>query len=170
MWISASHFVRNLRGFVTGKRRRDFVVRYPEELMDFPDAFRGMPVLVALSDGRPLCVACGLCAYACPTRCISIAPGETADAGNERYAESFEIDMGRCMFCGLCEEACPEEAIVMSPHVEIAAFDRASLVFDKKQLLVPAAALSPRLEFLRRARAAGDESNGTSGAASKDEA
>jgi NADH-quinone oxidoreductase subunit I len=84
------------------------------EQVDYPDAFRGMPVLVQLPNGEPRCVACGLCEFACPTDCISIVPGEIEGARIERYPEAFEIDMARCMFCGLCEEACPEEAIVMS--------------------------------------------------------
>ncbi len=57
--------------------------------------------------------------------------------------------MSRCMFCGLCEEACPEEAIVMSREVEIASYDRESMVFDKENLLVPEAMLKRRLDFLR---------------------
>jgi NADH-quinone oxidoreductase subunit I len=143
------HFFRNLRGFVTGRNRHDFVVQYPEERLDFPDAFRGMPVLVQLENGAPRCVACGLCEFACPTDCISIVPGELPDAGIERYPEAFEIDMSRCMFCGLCEEACPEEAIVMSREIELAEYDRDSLVFDKPKLLVPAKLLKRRLDFLR---------------------
>jgi NADH-quinone oxidoreductase subunit I len=53
------------------------------------------------------------------------------------------------MFCGLCEEACPEEAIVMSREVEISTYDRASLNFEKEQLLVPEHLLKRRLDFLR---------------------
>jgi len=148
--VTARHFFRNLRGFATGRNRTDFVVQYPEERVDYPDAFRGMPVLVALPDGRPRCVACGLCEFACPTRCIEIVPGELADAGIERHPETFDIDMSRCMFCGLCEEACPEEAIVMSREVEIAGYDRASMHFSKEQLLVPADLLKRRIDFIRR--------------------
>jgi NADH-quinone oxidoreductase subunit I len=147
--VTSRHFFRNLRGFVTGKNRTDFVVQYPEERVDYPDAFRGMPVLVQLENGQPKCVACGLCEFACPTDCISIVPGELEGARIERYPEAFDIDMSRCMFCGLCEEACPEEAIVMSREVEISTFDRASMVFEKKQLLVPEKLLERRLAFLR---------------------
>ncbi len=146
--ITAGHFFRNMKGFITGKRT-DFVVQYPEERIDFPDAFRGMPVLVQLDNGQPKCVACGLCEFACPTDCISIVPGELEGAGIERYPEIFDIDMSRCMFCGLCEEACPEEAIVMSRQVEIAAYERESMIFDKEALLVPDPLLKRRLEFLR---------------------
>jgi NADH-quinone oxidoreductase subunit I len=147
--VTSRHFFRNLRGFVSGKNRTDFVVQYPEERIDYPDAFRGMPVLVQLENGQPKCVACGLCEFACPTDCISIIPGELEGARIERYPEAFDIDMSRCMFCGLCEEACPEEAIVMSREVEIATYDRPSMVFEKEQLLVPEKLLERRLEFLR---------------------
>jgi NADH-quinone oxidoreductase subunit I len=147
--VTSRHFFRNLRGFVTGKNRTDFVVQYPEERVDYPDAFRGMPVLVQLDNGQPKCVACGLCEFACPTDCISIVPGELEGAGIERHPEAFDIDMSRCMFCGLCEEACPEEAIVMSREVELATFDRASMIFQKPQLLVPEKLLERRLGFLR---------------------
>jgi len=147
--VTSRHFFRNLRGFVTGKNRTDFVVQYPEERVDYPDAFRGMPVLVQLDNGQPKCVACGLCEFACPTDCISIVPGELEGSRIERYPEAFDIDLSRCMFCGLCEEACPEEAIVMSREVELSTFDRESLVFDKERLLVPEALLKRRLEFLR---------------------
>jgi NADH-quinone oxidoreductase subunit I len=147
--VTSRHFFRNLRGFVTGRNRTDFVVQYPEEFVDHPDAFRGMPVLVQLDNGQPRCVACGLCEFACPTDCISIVPGEIEGARIERYPEAFDIDMSRCMFCGLCEEACPEEAIVMSREVELAAYDRGSLHFEKEQLLVPENLLKRRLDFLR---------------------
>ena len=147
--VTSRHFFRNLRGFVTGKNRTDFVVQYPEERVDYPDAFRGMPVLVQLDDGTPRCVACGLCEFACPTDCISIVPGEIEGHRIERYPEAFDIDMSRCMFCGLCEEACPEEAIVMSREVEIATYDRPSMTYEKQQLLVPESLLKRRLDFLR---------------------
>ena len=48
LFVTSTHFFRNLRGFLTGANRTDFVVQYPEERLDYPDAFRGMPVLVAL--------------------------------------------------------------------------------------------------------------------------
>jgi NADH-quinone oxidoreductase subunit I len=147
--VTSRHFFRNLRGFVSGKNRTDFVVQYPEELVDYSDAFRGMPVLVQLDNGQPKCVACGLCEFACPTDCISIVPGELEGSRIERYPEAFDIDMSRCMFCGLCEEACPEEAIVMSREVELASYDRASMLFDKENLLVPEPLLKRRLDFLR---------------------
>lgn len=149
MWIASRHFWRNFWGFLRGKPTV-FTVQYPEERLEQPPAFRGMPVLVQMENGKERCVACGLCEWACPTDCITIYPAETEDE-IERYPRVFDIDMSRCMFCGLCEEACPEEAIVMSHRVEIAAFSRRGTVWHKEDLLVPVQELEKtRFRHIRR--------------------
>ena len=148
MWVTNRHFFRNLWGFIR-RKPTVFTVSYPEERLPLPNAFRGMPVLVQMDNGKERCVACGLCEWACPTDCITILPAETADE-IERYPEVFDIDMSRCMFCGLCEEACPEEAIVMSQKMEIGAFSRAGTLWHKEDLVVPVARLGKRLQHLRR--------------------
>jgi NADH-quinone oxidoreductase subunit I len=147
-WVSNRHFWRNLWGFIRG-RPTVFTVQYPEQRLQLAAAFRGMPVLVQMEDGKERCVACGLCEWACPTDCITIFPAETEDE-IERYPAVFDIDMARCMYCGLCEESCPEEAIVMSQRVEIGTFTRQATIFHKADLLVPAPALQDRLDHLRR--------------------
>jgi len=146
--ITTRHFVSNLWGYIIGQKRT-FVVNYPEERVDYADAFRGHPVLVALESGRPKCVACGLCEFACPTDCITIVPGEIDDP-IERWPAQFDIDMSRCMFCGLCEESCPEEAIVMSRDVELATLTREEMLFHKEDLLRDPATLERRLTHIRR--------------------
>jgi NADH-quinone oxidoreductase subunit I len=146
--VTARHFFRNLWGFVRG-RPTIFTVQYPEESQRLSPAFRGMPVLVQMHDGKERCVACGLCEWACPVDCITIYPAETANE-IERYPEVFDIDMSRCMFCGFCEEACPEEAIVMSRRVAIATTEWRGSVWHKRDLLVPAAELATRIDHIRR--------------------
>jgi len=148
LWVTNRHFMRNLWGFIR-RKPTVFTVQFPEQRLALPDAFRGMPVLVQMDNGKERCVACGLCEWACPTDCITIYPAETADE-IERYPAVFDIDMSRCMYCGLCEEACPEEAIVMSPNVEISAFSRRGTLWHKEDLLVPVAQLDKRLQHLRR--------------------
>ena len=78
----------------------------------------GIPRLRKGSDGRPRCVACALCAAACPSNCIHIEPAappwvdeEAVSTTSERWPAVFELDLGRCLLCGLCESACPEQAI-----------------------------------------------------------
>jgi NADH-quinone oxidoreductase subunit I len=146
--ITNAHFVRNLWGFIV-RKPTVFTVQYPEQRLPIPPAFRGMPVLVQMDNGKERCVACGLCEWACPTDCITIFPAETTDEV-ERYPDVFDIDMSRCMFCGLCEEACPEEAIVMSHEMEIAAFSRRGTLWHKDDLLTPVEKLESRLSHIRR--------------------
>lgn len=145
--VTTRHFLRNLWGQLSGKRTI-FTVLYPEESQPLSPAFRGMPVLVQMSNGKPRCVACGLCEWVCPVDCITIYPAETSK-GIERYPDVFDIDLSRCMFCGFCEEACPEEAIVMSQRVAVATSDWRGNVWHKQDLLVPDSTLGLRLDYIR---------------------
>ncbi|MDP3940101.1 MAG: NADH-quinone oxidoreductase subunit I [Deltaproteobacteria bacterium] len=145
--VTSRHFFSNLWGFIIGKPRVA-TVQYPEQRLEHPAAFRGMPVLVAREDGSERCVACGMCEVACPPRCITIVPEET-EGTIERRPKIFDIDLSRCMFCGLCEEACPEEAIVMSADFEIACETREGLIWGKEQLLKPPEQLRRRINYIR---------------------
>ena len=69
-------------------------LQYPEEKPELGPEFRGRPVLVA-EDGKERCVACGLCARACPPLAISMQAAEVEDDQKERFPERFEIDMLR---------------------------------------------------------------------------
>src|SRR5262249_35938101 len=88
--------------------KKKVTLEYPEAKPVLGPEFRGRPVLVA-EHGQERCVACGLCARACPPFAISMQAAETPDE-KERYPVIFEIDMLRCIYCGMCEEVCPEEA------------------------------------------------------------
>lgn len=125
-----------------------FTMKYPEERFDAPAIFRGRPVLVE-DEGQERCVACGLCARACPPLAISMQASEISDDPKERYPTFFEINMLRCIYCGYCEEVCPEEAIVMSKDYDLVFATREEAVYDKSKLLVAKEELKDRLEYLR---------------------
>src|SRR5450432_2167263 len=112
---------------------------YPDEPPKFEERFRGVHVLQRDENGLEKCVACFLCAAACPSNCIYIEAAEnTAEkrvSGAERYASVYNIDYNRCIFCGYCVEACPTDAITHGHGFELATFNAGTLVYRKEQLL-----------------------------------
>lgn len=130
--------------------RKQVTIQYPEQKIELGPEFRGRPVLVE-EHGQERCVACGLCARACPPLAISMQASETEDK-KERYPEMFEINMLRCIYCGFCEDVCPEEAIVMSPEYDFNFRTRKAAIYDKEKLMVDVEALAPRLKFLSKFR------------------
>jgi NADH-quinone oxidoreductase subunit I len=110
----------------------------------FQERFRGMHVLQRDENGLEKCVACFLCAAACPSNCIYIEAAENTAAQRissaERYAKVYNIDYNRCIFCGYCVEACPTDAITHGHGFELATYNATNLVYRKEQLLaiVPA--------------------------------
>lgn len=132
--------------------RPKVTLMYPEKKPELGPEFRGRPVLVA-EEGKERCVACGLCARACPPLAISMQAAEIqSDDPKERYPERFEIDMLRCIYCGYCEEVCPEEAIVMSPEYDLNFRNREDAIYAKDRLVVDKEQLKPRLDFLAEKR------------------
>jgi NADH-quinone oxidoreductase subunit I len=111
--------------------------RYPEEEPNLPPNYRGVHRLNRDEQGRVKCVACYMCATACPAHCIDIvaaaAPPEWKD--REKYPETFVIDELRCIYCGMCEEACPVDAIELTTLYDLTGLSREEMMFDKEKLL-----------------------------------
>jgi len=114
--------------------RKRVTVLYPEEKSYIPPRWRGRIILSRDPDGNERCVACYLCAVACPVGCISLQA--TEDEHGRRYPEFFRINFSRCIFCGFCEEACPTYAIQLTPDFEMSEYKRQSLVYEKEDLLI----------------------------------
>ena len=114
---------------------------YPDEPATLEERFRGIHVLQRDVNGMEKCVACFLCAAACPSNCIYIEAAENTDqkriSGGERYASVYNIDYNRCIFCGYCVEACPTDAITHGHGLEVASYNTATLIKRKEDMLVP---------------------------------
>lgn len=114
---------------------------YPEAPAVFQERYRGVHVLQRDENGLEKCVACFLCAAACPADCIYIEAAENTDpqriSGGERYAKVYNIDYNRCIFCGYCVEACPTDAITHGHGFEIASYNTSTLIYRKEQMLAP---------------------------------
>src|SRR6266853_6584488 len=107
----------------------------------FQERFRGVHVLQRDENGLEKCVACFLCAAACPASCIYIEAAENTDqvriSGGERYAKVYNIDYNRCIFCGFCVEACPTDAITHGHGFEVASYNTSTLIYRKEDMLAP---------------------------------
>ncbi len=114
---------------------------YPDSPAQFQQRYRGVHVLQRDADGLEKCVACFLCAVACPANCIYIEAAENTGqkriSGGERYAAVYNIDYNRCIFCGYCVEACPTDAITHGHEFEIASYNTSTLIYRKDRLLAP---------------------------------
>lgn len=123
---------------------RRATVQYPEQKPYLPPRYRGRIILSRDPDGAERCVACNLCAVACPVDCISL---QKTEADGRWYPEYFRINFSRCIFCGFCEEACPTYAIQLTPDFEMGEFARPNLVYEKEDLLISGSGKYPDYSF-----------------------
>jgi NADH-quinone oxidoreductase subunit I len=143
MWSS----LRNLWLIFLHAFRRRATILYPEERPAIPPRWRGRIILSRDPDGAERCVACYLCAVACPVDCISLQA--TEDEHGRRYPEFFRINFSRCIFCGFCEEACPTYAIQLTNDFEMCEYQRHNLVYEKEHLLIAGTGKYPDYSFYR---------------------
>ncbi len=136
MWMVNTHVLR----------KRDTIL-YPEQKVPVPPRFRGRIILTRDPDGEERCVACNLCAVACPVGCISLQKAEHEDG--RWYPEFFRINFSRCVFCGMCEEACPTTAIQLTPDFELGEYNRQNLVYEKEHLLISGPGKYPDYNYYR---------------------
>jgi NADH-quinone oxidoreductase subunit I len=111
--------------------------QYPEQKPILPQHYRGVHRLNRDEKGRVKCVACMLCATACPANCIAIeaaaAPPDWPD--RDKFPAEFVLDELRCIYCGMCEEACPVDAIELTHIYDMTSETREAMVFTKDKLL-----------------------------------
>ncbi|GHV13700.1 NADH-quinone oxidoreductase subunit I 1 [Fibrobacterales bacterium] len=112
LFTTLKHFLRGLLRYETLP-----TIPYPDIKPPIPPNYRGKHRLLKRADGTPRCVACGMCAAACPAKCIRVDAKESQDGLVEKMAARFEIDHLACVFCGLCVEACPVDAIRMDTGI-----------------------------------------------------
>jgi len=119
-------------------KRQASTIQYPEQKRNISGRYRGIHILTVRQDGTPKCVACYMCATACPAECIYIEAAERPEQNIEKYPTRFDIDLLRCVYCGFCVDACPEEAIMMSRENDLVGTSREELIIDRERLMARA--------------------------------
>lgn len=117
------------------QRQADIITeRYPLVRPKIADRFRGYPHLkVDPQTGQTLCIACGMCAAACPEKLITVE-GERDPETKKKKMTDFSYDLKRCMFCGLCQEACPTDCLELTQGYEIAFYQQDGMKLSRKDL------------------------------------
>jgi NADH-quinone oxidoreductase subunit I len=143
--ITAKRFFKNMAqwgvwflAWIRGKEapKGAVTIYYPDEMRpDFSPNNRGKHILTMRENGDPQCVACYMCATACPAFCIHIVAGEHPDPHVEKYPVRFDIEIDKCVFCGYCEEACPVDAIRLTTDMHLVDYKRERMVYDKEFLM-----------------------------------
>jgi formate hydrogenlyase subunit 6/NADH:ubiquinone oxidoreductase subunit I len=84
-----------------------------------------------------VCVACNICARACPDDCIYLTGDRYSGdkTTKKNIVRDYFIDLGRCSYCGICVEVCPFDANEMTPHFELSTYDRQQLIYDRGRLV-----------------------------------
>jgi NADH-quinone oxidoreductase subunit I len=125
-----------LRHFGRTVFKGPITVQYPEQKRELcVGNYRGVHRLNRDEQGRVACVACFMCATACPAHCIHIEGAEAPWDDREKYPVKFDIDELRCIYCGMCEEACPVDAIELTPMYDLVGRTRQEMILDKEKLL-----------------------------------
>ena len=129
-----------LRGDDPVKGYGIYTEQYPKVRPEVAPRFHGAPRLnMDPETYETLCIACNLCALACPEDCIDVIPMdiEITVAGKPRkkkVLDEFIFDTSRCMFCALCQEACPTNCLELTQDFELATYSRAGFVWNRQML------------------------------------
>jgi NADH-quinone oxidoreductase subunit I len=91
--------------------RKKVTVEYPDEKIVMSPRYHGRFEL-----DQDKCIACGLCANACPNKVIQI---EKAKLGKKQILIKYVMRIEYCLFCGLCVEACNKDALHFSSVIDM---------------------------------------------------
>jgi len=116
---------------------KSVTIQYPYEKLAFAPRYRGIHEFEA-----DRCVACDMCAKACPVDCIYIDKSaarkidKTTQKVDAKGGEllRFAIDYQKCMFCALCTEPCPTDCIHMGKNHDLSAYTREDMVVEFHEL------------------------------------
>ncbi len=92
LWTTLKHAARGLFRY-----EQLPTISYPEGQPEVLNGYRAKHRLMLRPDGTPRCVACGMCAAACPAHCIYIEATASDDPRIEKKVKRFDIDHLTCV-------------------------------------------------------------------------
>ena len=101
---------------------------YPEKPLEVAARYRGYHRYDLTT-----CIACEMCARACPVDCIYIGKVRS-ETGKGFRITSYVIDYSKCMFCSLCVEPCPVDCIFMGSTHDLSTYSRDGCIVDFSRL------------------------------------
>ena len=111
-----------------------YTEQYPMQRPQVAERYRGAPRLNVNPDtDETLCIACDLCALACPENLIVVSSERNPNTRRKELT-TFTYDLSRCMFCGLCEDACPTDCLELTQDFELATYTREGAIWDRQTL------------------------------------
>ncbi|MDF2921249.1 MAG: NADH-quinone oxidoreductase subunit [Paenibacillaceae bacterium] len=119
------------QGLLTGLKTT-FKAFFSKKLTEQYPEFR--PVLPPRSRGRfdlieDKCIACGLCASACPNHVIALESVRDEETKKKKLT-AYTMAMEQCLYCGFCVEACPTDALQSNQSFEHAVYFRRDINED----------------------------------------
>ena len=110
--------------------RRPITTQYPEQKLNVSRRTRGNQLVW----NKDACIACSMCAKACPVSCIDMVTSR--DENKKLKMDKMDVDSGLCISCGLCVEACPQKCLFMDSAYEKARYSRKDLKLTKEDILM----------------------------------
>jgi NADH-quinone oxidoreductase chain I len=110
--------------------RRPITTQYPEQKLNVSRRTRGNQLVW----NKDACIACSMCAKACPVGCIDMVTSR--DENKKLKMDKMDVDTGLCISCGLCVEACPQKCLFMDTAYEKARYSRKDLKLTKEDILM----------------------------------
>jgi NADH-quinone oxidoreductase subunit I len=145
IWLSLKTIAIGMKITLKYMFAKSVTIHYPYERIAFAPRYRGIHEFEA-----DKCIACDMCAKACPVDCIHIdksgsrkidkKTGKVDTKGGELLR--FAIDYQKCMFCALCTEPCPTDCIHMGKNHDLSSYSRQEMIvefaeIDKQGLRTP---------------------------------